>query len=106
MCLRFQHSICYLCPNSYSTNLLSWLFIIYHICQTAILPTYFMVFEVIIIEKSDRKRIFKDGVYVNSNEKEGTTNDIALTLDLINVTNSHNFYVGVAKPRLSVLGCL
>ena len=35
------------------------LLIIYHICQTAILPTLntFMVFEVIIIEQSDRKSI-------------------------------------------------
>ena len=46
----------------------------------------------------------KDGV--NSNEKEGTTNDISLSLDLISVRDSHNFYVGVSKPRLSVLGCL
>ena len=35
-------------------------------------------------EKSDRKSILrKDGV--NSNEKEGTTNEISLSLDLINV---------------------
>ena len=46
----------------------------------------------------------KDGV--NSNEKEVTTNDISLSLDLINVRDSHNFYVGVSKPRLSVPGCL
>ena len=46
----------------------------------------------------------KDGV--NSNEK-GTKNDISLSLDVINVKkDSHNFYVGVSKPRLSVLGCL
>ena len=38
----------------------------------------------------------KDGV--NSNEKEVTTNDISLSLDLINVRDSHNFYVGVLKP--------
>ena len=37
----------------------------------------------------------KDGE--NFNEKEGTTNDISLFLDLINVKDSHNFYVGVAK---------
>ena len=34
------------------------------------------------------------------------TNDISLSLDLINVKDSQNFYVGVSKPRLSVLGCL
>ena len=62
-------------------------------------------FEVIIIEKSDRKsNLVKDGV--NSNEKEGMTNDISLSLDLINVRDSHNFYVGVLEPPLSVLGCL
>ena len=43
---------------------------------------------------------------LNSNEKEGTTNDILLSLALINVKDSQNFYVGVSKPRLSVLGCL
>ena len=43
---------------------------------------------------------------LNSNEKEGTTNDISLSLALINVKDSQNFYVGVSKPRLSVLGCL
>ena len=59
----------------------------------------------IIIEKSDQKsNLVKDGV--NSNEKEGTTNDILLSLDLINVRDSHNFYVGVSEPWLSVLGCL
>ena len=42
----------------------------------------------------------KDGV--NSNEKEGTTNEISLYLDLINVKDSHNFYVGVSKPWLFV----
>ena len=41
---------------------------------------------------------------LNSNEKEGTTNDISLSLALINVKDS--FYVGVSKPQLSVLGCL
>ena len=43
---------------------------------------------------------------VDSNKKEGTKNDISLSLDSINVRDSHNFYVGVSKPRLSVLGCL
>ena len=40
------------------------------------------------------------------NEKEGRKNDISLPLDLINVKDGQNFYVGVWKPRLSVLGCL
>ena len=52
----------------------------------------------------ERASQVKDGG--NSNEKEGTTNDISLSLDFINVRDSHNFYVGVSKPRLSVLGCL
>jgi len=43
---------------------------------------------------------------LNSIEEEGTTNDISLSLALINVKDSQNFYVGVSKPRLSVLGCL
>ena len=48
------------------------------------------------LEKSDQKSILKDGV--NSNEKEGTTNEISLSIHLINVKDSHNFYVGVSKP--------
>ena len=32
--------------------------------------------------------------------------DISLSLDLINVKDSQNHFVGVSKPRLSVLGCL
>ena len=44
----------------------------------------YSVFRSDNFEKSDRKSILrKDGV--NSNEKEGTTNEISLTLDLINV---------------------
>ena len=42
---------------------------------------------------------------VNSNEKEGTTNEISLSLDLINVKDGNNFYVGVSKPRWFVLVC-
>ena len=34
--------------------------------------------------------------------KEGTTNDISVFLDLINVKDSHNFYVGVSKSWLFV----
>ena len=61
-------------------------------------------FQVIIL-KNRIERAFKVKGGVKSNEKEGTTNDISLSLDLINVKDSHNFYVGVSKPRLSVLGC-
>ena len=44
----------------------------------------YSVFRSDNFEKSDRKSILrKDGV--NSNEKEGTTNEISLSLDLINV---------------------
>ena len=43
---------------------------------------------------------------LNSNEEEGAANDILLSLALINVKDSQNFYVGASKPRLSVLGCL
>ena len=46
------------------------------------------------LEKSDRKSInfkFVDGV--NCNEKEGTTNDISLSLDFINVKDGHNLSV-------------
>ena len=54
-------------------------------------------FEVIIL-KNWIKRAFKVKDGVNSNEKEGTTKEILLSLDLINVKDSHNFYVGVSKP--------
>ena len=54
-------------------------------------------FEVIILKnRIERAFYVKDGE--NFNEKEGTTNDISLFLDLINVKDSHNFYVGVSKP--------
>ena len=54
-------------------------------------------FEVINLKnRIERAFLVKDGV--NSNEKEGTTNEISLSLDLINVKDSHNFYVGVSKP--------
>ena len=35
-------------------------------------------------------------------KKKGTTNDISHFLDLINVKDDHNFYVGVSKPWLFV----
>ena len=54
-------------------------------------------FEVIIL-KNRIKRAFKVKGGVNSNEKQGTTKDILLSLDLINVKDSHNSYVGVSKP--------
>ena len=61
-------------------------------------------FEVIILKnRIERAFQVKDGE--NFNEKEGTTNDISLFLDVINVKDSHNFYVGVSKPSLFVLGC-
>ena len=54
-------------------------------------------FEVIILKnRIERAFSVKDGE--NFNEKEGTTNDISLFLDLIKVKDSHNFYVGVSKP--------
>ena len=61
-------------------------------------------FEVIIL-----KNQIERGFYVkdaeNFHEIEGTTNDISLFLDMINVKDSHNLYVGVSKPCLFVLGC-
>ena len=35
---------------------------------------------------------------INSNGKEGTANEISLSLDLINVKDGSNFWVGVSKP--------
>ena len=62
-------------------------------------------FEVMILKNRIEKAFWvKDGE--NFNEKEGTTNDISLFLELINVKDSHNFYVGVSKPWLFVLDCL
>ena len=42
---------------------------------------------------------------MNPNEKEGTTNEISLSLNLINMKDGNNFYVGVSKPQLFVLVC-
>ena len=54
-------------------------------------------FEVLILKNQiERAFLVKDGV--NSNKKEGMTNEISPSLDLINVKDSHNFYVGVSKP--------
>ena len=54
-------------------------------------------FELIILKnRIERAFQVKDGE--NFKEKEGTTNDISIFLDLINVKDSHNFYVGVSKP--------
>ena len=62
-------------------------------------------FEVIIL-KNPIKRPFSVKDVVNSNEKEGTTNEISLSLDLIKVKDGNNFYVSVSKPYLFVLVCL
>ena len=51
-------------------------------------------FEVIIL-KNRIEGAFEVKDCENFNEKEGTTNDISLFLDL---KDSHNFYVGVSKP--------
>ena len=54
-------------------------------------------FEVIILQNRIESALqVKNGE--NFSEKEGTTNDILLFLDLINVKDSHKFYVGVSKP--------
>ena len=53
-------------------------------------------FEVIIL-KNWIKSAFKVKDVVNSNEK-GTTNEILLSSDLINVKDGNNFHVGVSKP--------
>ena len=34
------------------------------------------------------------------------TNEISLSLDLINVKDGNNFYISVSKPSLFVLVCL
>ena len=41
----------------------------------------------------------------NSSEKEGTTNEISLSLDL-NVKDGNNLCIGVSEPCLSILVCL
>ena len=48
-------------------------------------------FEVIIF-KNQIKGTFKVEDVSNSNEKEGTTNEISLSLDLIKVKDGNNFY--------------
>ena len=62
-------------------------------------------FEVIILKNAIKRPLSVKDV-VNSNEKEGTTNEILLSLDLIKVKDGNNFYVGVSKPYLFVLVCL
>ena len=55
-------------------------------------------FEVIIL-KNWVKRAFSVEDVINSNGKEGTANEISLSLDLINVKDGSNiFCVGVLKP--------
>ena len=53
-------------------------------------------FEVLIF-RNRIKRAFSVEDIINSSEKEGTTNEISLSLDL-NVKDGNNFYVGVSKP--------
>ena len=48
-------------------------------------------FEVTIF-KNQIKGTFKVEDVANSNEKEGTTNEISLSLDLIKVKDGNNFY--------------
>ena len=59
-------------------------------------------FEVVIFNNRIR-RPFQVKDVLNSNEKEGTTNEISL--DLIKVKDGNNFYVGVSKPCLFKLYC-
>ena len=61
-------------------------------------------FKVIILKNRIKRAFYvKD---VNSNEKEGTTNEISLSLDFLNVKDGGNVYVSVSKPWLFVLVCL
>ena len=55
-------------------------------------------FEVIILKNLVKRAISVEDV-INSNGKEGTANEISLSLDLINVKDGSNiFCVGVLKP--------
>ena len=58
-----------------------------------------------IILKNRIKRTFYVEYVINSSEKEGTTNEISLSLDL-NVKDGNNFCTSVSKPCLSILVCL
>ena len=53
-------------------------------------------FEVIIFINRVKRAFLVEDI-INSGEKEGTTNEISLALDL-NVKDFNNFYVGVSKP--------
>ena len=53
-------------------------------------------FEVIIFINWIKRAFLVEDI-INSSEKEGTTNEISLALDL-NVKDFNNFYVGVSKP--------
>ena len=50
------------------------------------------------LEKIGSKEHFKLKMVKIPMKKQGTTNGISLFLDLINVKDSHNFYVGVSEP--------
>ena len=58
----------------------------------------FMACFKVIILKNRVKRAFYVEHVINSTEKEGRTNEISLSLDLINVKDGSNFSVGVSKP--------
>ena len=57
----------------------------------------FMAWFEVSIFRNRIKRAFLVEDIINSSEKEGTTNEISLSLDL-NVKDGNNFYVGVSKP--------
>ena len=59
----------------------------------------------LIIWKNRIERVFqvKDGE--NFKEKEGTTNDISLFLDLINVKDSHNFCTSTCRCFETLIVC-
>ena len=57
-------------------------------------------FKVIILKN------FKSKMVKIPTKKKVQQKTFRFFLDLINVKESHNFYVGVSKPCLFVLGCL
>ena len=65
--------------------------------STRLLLDFMACFEVIIL-KNRVKRAFEVEDVINSTEKEGRTNEISLSLDLINVKDGSNFSVRFSKP--------